>query len=107
MGNQGTKNWMLLAFFVVSLTLIAGLFSNVAVAQENVTYERQERVSGTAHAFVPVGYNGFKLTFIYTLPTTDRDDMAEGVVRIEIPTGEGWAVTQSLSPKPQAEVRLL
>ena len=33
MGNQGTKHWKFSAFFVVSLMLIAGLFSNAAMAQ--------------------------------------------------------------------------
>ena len=32
MGNQGTKNWKLTALFAVSLMLIAGLFSNAAIA---------------------------------------------------------------------------
>ena len=32
MGNQGTKNWKFSAFFVVSLMLIASLFSNAAMA---------------------------------------------------------------------------
>ena len=32
MGNQGTKNWKLTAFFAISLMLIAGLFSNAAIA---------------------------------------------------------------------------
>ena len=32
MGNQGTKHWKFSAFFVVSLMLIAGLFSNAAMA---------------------------------------------------------------------------
>ena len=34
MGNQGTKNWKLTAFFAISLMLIAGLFSNAAIAAE-------------------------------------------------------------------------
>ena len=32
MGNQGTKHWKFSAFFVVSLMLIASLFSNAAMA---------------------------------------------------------------------------
>ena len=32
MGNQGTTNWKLTAFFAISLMLIAGLFSNAAIA---------------------------------------------------------------------------
>ena len=32
MGNQGTTNWKLTTFFAISLMLIAGLFSNAAIA---------------------------------------------------------------------------
>ena len=32
MGNQGTTNWKLTAFLAISLMLIAGLFSNAAIA---------------------------------------------------------------------------
>ena len=32
MGNQGTTNWKLTTLFAVSLMLIAGLFSNAAIA---------------------------------------------------------------------------
>ena len=34
MGNQGTKNWKLTILFAVSLMLIAGLFSNTAMAHD-------------------------------------------------------------------------
>ena len=34
MGNQGTTNWKLTAFFAVSLMLIAGLFTNAATAAD-------------------------------------------------------------------------
>ena len=33
MGNRGTKNWKLTAFFAIALMLMAGLFSNAAFAQ--------------------------------------------------------------------------
>ena len=32
MGNQGMTNWKFSAFFAISLMLIAGLFSNAAIA---------------------------------------------------------------------------
>ena len=32
MGNQGMTNWKLTAFFAIGLMLIAGLFSNAAIA---------------------------------------------------------------------------
>ena len=34
MGNQGTKDWKLTAFFAISLMLIAGLFGNAAIAAD-------------------------------------------------------------------------
>ena len=33
MGNQGMTNWKLTALFAISLMLIAGLFSNAAIAE--------------------------------------------------------------------------
>ena len=38
MGNQGMKNWKLGAFFVISLMLIAGLFTNTVSAQSAATF---------------------------------------------------------------------
>ena len=32
MGNQGTTNWKFTAFLAMSLMLVAGLFSNAAIA---------------------------------------------------------------------------
>ena len=34
MGNRGMTNWKLGAFFIISLMLIAGLFSNTAIAAD-------------------------------------------------------------------------
>ena len=34
MGNQGMTNWKLTALFAISLMLIAGLFSNAAIARD-------------------------------------------------------------------------
>ena len=34
MGNQGAKNWKFIAFFAISLMLIAGLFSDAAIARD-------------------------------------------------------------------------
>ena len=105
MGNQGTKNWKLSAFFVISLMLIAGLFSGNALAASGdgmVTYALQN-ITDTPHTFVPVGYKGFNLTFTYTLPiaVADKNSLAKGEVKIQIPAG--WTVTdQSLSPEPIA-----
>ena len=70
MGNQGTKNWKLSAFFVISLMLIAGLYSNAAMAAAGdgtgaVTRSFQDITTGSPHAFVPTGYKGFRLTFRY------------------------------------------
>ena len=60
--------------------------------------------TANAHAFVPVGNKSFALTFTYDLSTiTNRDEMAEGAFRVQIPTSEGWSVTdKSLTPVPQS-----
>ena len=34
MGNRGMTNWKLGAFFIISLILCAGLFSNTAIAAQ-------------------------------------------------------------------------
>ena len=53
MGNQGTKNWKLIALFAVSLMLIAGLLSYTAIARDG---------SGTASVmWWPTGLDGVAL----------------------------------------------
>ena len=51
MGNQGTTNWKLTAFFAISLMLIAGLFSNAAIADGegtiSVTWQPGRSTEGT------------------------------------------------------------
>ena len=42
MGNQGMKNWKLGAFFVISLMLMAGLFTNTASAQSATGHSRYQ-----------------------------------------------------------------
>ena len=34
MGNQGMTNWKFIAFFAISLMLIAGLFTDAAIARD-------------------------------------------------------------------------
>ena len=102
MGNQGTTSWKLGAFFVISLMLIAGLFSNAAMAASGdgmVTYELQNISDAADHTFVPVGYKGFNLTFKYVLPGTSitdaaRKTLAKGEVKIQIPAG--WTGYRSI-----------
>jgi hypothetical protein len=104
MGNQGTKIWKLGAFFIISLMLIAGLFSNDAFAAAgegmievggdiNVVTADATPVFNTDGAFVPVGIKNYQLTFTYTLVEGNRHDMDDGVVRIKLPKKGGWAMT--------------
>ena len=62
MGNQGTTNWKLTAFFAISLMLIAGLFSNAAIA-------------GNGDGEITVGWAGLaRLVTLSDLPDDSRDD---------------------------------
>ena len=55
MGNQGMKNWKIIALFAVSLMLIAGLLSYTAIARDG---------SGTASVWWATG----PLTVLIYLP---------------------------------------
>ena len=81
MYNQSTKHWKLGAFFVISLMLVAGLFTNTASAQ-------------TAAAVVTVGPNEVtaqevinSVTVTYTITGAAID--AENVITVGLPTN--WA----------------
>ena len=68
MGNQGTTNWKLTAFFAISLMLIAGLFSNAAIA-------------GNGDGEITVGWSGDAtdvVTGVSDVPTDSRDDDENG-----------------------------
>ena len=107
MGNQGTKNWKLTAFFAISLMLIAGLFSNAAIAgngdgtitvgwsDEATTddppinsYDTTPDGATTTTDItppLPAGSRGNSLKFTYTVPITTS--MAGGMLQILIPAG--------------------
>ena len=104
MGNQGTTNWKLSAFFVISLMLIAGVFSNSAFAAAgegtidvfgtiDVDNDETPPAFAANGDFIPVGIKNYQLTFTYTLLEADRDDMDDGVVRIKLPAKGSWAMT--------------
>ena len=117
MGNQGMTNWKLSAFFVISLMLIAGLFSNAAMAADG---DGDITAAGSPDGdsftlvtedgfFVPVGSTNYRLRFTYTTIDTQNSnpklDMSDGRVKIKIPTNKGWAVTaSSLRPVPDVTV---
>ena len=98
MGNQGTTNWKLTALFAIALMVIAGLFSNAAMAQAGagtitaVTNNADPVVSvlEADTGSIPGGAKNHQIIFTYTLPTTSRDGMAQGAVKIELPSG--WSV---------------
>ena len=94
MGNQGTKNWKFSAFFAISLMLIAGLFSNAAIAASGdgtavlttgTPSAGAENAAGTG--FIPAGMNNYKMEFTFTLATDEVASMADGEVQIKFPTG--------------------
>ena len=117
MGNQGTKNWKLTALFAISLMLIAGLFSNAAIAADGdgmIKVEWGTETNGTFTAADPQSPMGAAATaqalqFTYQAFTdvsnaadeaeevpgeVDSNDTAINVngatVQIAIPTG--WTV---------------
>ena len=115
MGNQGTKNWKLTAFFAISLMLIAGLFSNAAIADGEGTitvewateaddnldatfpadgsrtvrrlFHPDEVVDADALVPLPAGSTENQLRFLYRVNT----NMAGGQVRIQLP-GDAWKI---------------
>ena len=91
MGNQGMTNWKLIALFAVSLMLIAGLFSNAAMAQAGAgTAVVNNDLDASSTGSIPGGAKNHQISFTYTLPTTNRDNMTQGAVQIELPSG--WSV---------------
>ena len=119
MGNQGTKNWKLTALFAVSLMLIAGLFSNAAIADGEGTITVEWAVGGTAllstfpgvgdaaegptELFdpleagvpdpLPAGSEENQLRFLYRVSGTN---MSRGQVRVKLP-GDGWKIVRSIA----------
>ena len=99
MGNQGTKDWKLTAFFAISLMLIAGLFSDAALAGDgdgSVTVGDGESsnsidiritITDTESLPIPAADDKNMIRFIYT---ADNVNMNGGSVRIAIPNG--WKV---------------
>ena len=65
MGNQGAKNWKFIAFFAISLMLIAGLFSDAAIARDG---------SGTAS--------------VTWTPTTGADGAGRGTAQAAVFRGD-------------------
>ena len=98
MGNQGTTNWKFTAFFAISLMLIAGLFTNAAIAgngdgtltvgwaaQDGTLPTDSYNVGGAVSAPLPAGSIQNQLKFTYTVPATIS--MAGGKLEIMIPSG--------------------
>ena len=82
MGNQGTKDWRLTAFFAIGLMLIAGLFGNAAIAADG---DGAIVVSGDT--ILVAGSESNTVQFTYT---ANDVNMNGGSVRIAIPNG--WKV---------------
>ena len=105
MGNQGMTNWKLGAFFIISLMLCAGLFSNTAMAADGagtVTVNWESKASDVAPTIAATAVNGEgtpptaplnagtrynAIQITYT--AADADNMGGGLVRVDLP---GWAM---------------
>ena len=102
MGNRGMTNWKLGAFFIVSLMLIAAVFSNTAMAaandgkgEEQVEWIVMMRAISPTHNPLPAASESNVLAFTYnseasTVAAADVLNMAGGAVQIEIATGWTW-----------------
>ena len=100
MGNQGMTNWKFSAFFAISLMLIAGLFSNAAIAADGDGTIMVNWRPGTSGNYarenpLPAADADSSVQFTYTATGVN---MNKGQVRIEIPGG-GWKV-------PSASIRV-
>ena len=110
MGNQGTTNWKLTAFFAISLMLVAGLFSNAAIAgngdgEITVGWSTDAtNVPDDSNAEAPVtdplaaGSRGNVLRFTYTVDPADNISMAGGQLTIDIPAG--WTILKKVVDDP-------
>ena len=110
MGNQGTTNWKLTAFFAISLMLIAGLFSNAAIAGNgdgeitvgwaadvaNIVANSYEDPTAVT-APLAAGSRGNVLRFTYTVDPADNISMAGGQLTIDIPAG--WTIHKQIQDK--------
>ena len=107
MGNQGMKNWKFSVFFVIALTLVAGLFADTAIAGSGdgkMVLAIQNGVNLlTDPQILKAGSKGtsddntLNLQFTYTADdpdTTDLDqsriNMNGGKVMLKVPAD--WAV---------------
>ena len=101
MGNQGTTNWKLGALFTIALMLVAGLFSNAAMAQsgagtialsgDSADVLNDAAAAGSA-SFIPAGKNNHKMEFTFTTGTA-ATSLADGEVQIKFPAG--WAASSA------------
>ena len=109
MGNQGMTNWKFTALFAIALMLVAGLFTNAAVAADgdgkvtvrwvagtlDVTDGERTETAATALPTaettgtpLPAGSTANTLLFTYD---SNGVDMRNGKVRIALPDGvDGW-----------------
>ena len=117
MGSQGMTNWKFIAFFAISLMLIAGLFTNDAIARDgsgtasvvwtstgtdgvataeeenfrgsHTLYEHLGAGTGLLEVPLPAGSRENQLMFSYFVDV----NMAGGTVEIRLPSG--WMIHKS------------
>ena len=122
MGNQGMTNWKLTALFAISLMLIAGLFSNAAIADgegaisvkwepgddsfaamaadwrgNDGLYYVDDDGADTTPAPLPAGSTENQLQFSYRVGS----NMSGGQVKIEFPSD--WAIVNTLTDVADTE----
>ena len=108
MGNQGMTNWKFSMFFVIALTLVAGLFADTAHAGNGdgtmvltftdpadallIAADDGDADTPATPRVMKAGSTGYVLTFTYTAddPEDGPINMNGGRVRLKVPAA--WAV---------------
>ena len=99
MGNQGTKDWKLTAFFAIGLMLIAGLFGNAAIAADGdgtIEVKWGTATSLDNDEVLFAGYEGNMVQFTYTVSNIS---MVGGALQITIPNG--WSIPEIADAGPR------
>ena len=88
MGNQGTTKWKLIAFFAISVMLIAGLFTDAAVARDGSgTASVTWTPTPTAGFTTAIGLAATDFRGAHTLYGTFADDDADPLLAAPLPAG--------------------
>ena len=106
MGNQGMKIWKLGAFFVISLMLVAGLFSNTASALDNGTAKvlKDGKVLKVTSTFTAEEVTNLAVTYTFNTSPTIASSLTEIVVTIPDAWDPAQGTTSVVTTAPTDDV---